>query len=44
MLEIRGTCGSLNMDLKEEELKRLCACHQSREDSTRLVTKGGRTR
>ena len=28
MLEIQGTCGSLNMDLKEEELKRLCACHQ----------------
>ncbi len=28
MLEIQGTNGSLKMDLKEEELKKLCVCHQ----------------
>ena len=28
MLDIQGTNGSLKMDLKEEELKRLCVCHQ----------------
>ncbi|MFH0897049.1 MAG: hypothetical protein V1850_03245 [Candidatus Bathyarchaeota archaeon] len=28
VLEIQGTNGSLKMELKEEELKRLCVCHQ----------------
>ena len=28
MLDIQGANGSLKMDLKEEELKRLCVCHQ----------------
>ena len=32
VLEIQGTNGSLKMDLKEEELKRLCVCHQKQID------------
>ena len=32
VLEIQGTNGSLKMDLKEEELKRLCICHQKHQE------------
>ena len=32
MLEIQGTNGSLKMDLKEEELKRLCIYHQKQQE------------
>jgi hypothetical protein len=35
VLEIQGTNGSLKMDLKEEELKRLCVCHQKQHASTK---------